>query len=120
MEGTKDLMEGRHILLSAIIEHEIKSVTERVPETGRFSPVFWQMAYYGTAHKGRLYTEYSEAHGCAVRASMIPNGTDAEISNYLFFGKKQACLDWLAESSRVEELIGIYDKLAKRADTYGD
>ena len=52
-----------------------------------------------------------------IRASMIAKGTSREVSNYVFFGSKQECLDWLKDESHVDELIGIYDHLAEKADS---
>ena len=51
-----------------------------------------------------------------IRASMIVKGTSREISNYVFFGSKQECLDWLNDKSHVEELIEIYNHLVEKAD----
>lgn len=112
----KDLLKGRRVLVSAVMEAEVKTVMQKVPEKGIFAPAFWAMSYFGTEHKGRLYTQYSEEHGCVIRASIIAKGTDQEISNYVFYGSKQECLDWLRDESHVDELIEIYDHLVEKAD----
>lgn len=88
----KDLQKNRRILVSAVMEQEVKSVTQKVPEKGVFAPVFWAMNYYGTEHKGRLYTQYSPEHGCAIRASILAKGTDREISNYVFLAASRNAL----------------------------
>lgn len=112
----EDLMEGRRMLVSGIMKAEAKSVAEKVPEKGIFSPISWAMAYYGTEHEGRLYVQHHNEHGCMIRASMIGKGTDWEISNVVFYGSKDACLAWLNEEVHVDELIEIYDHLADRVD----
>lgn len=112
----EDLLEDKRILVSGVMEYEAKSVARKVPEKGVFAPVSWAMSYCGTTHEGRLYTQYSAEHGCAIRASMIANGTSREISNYVFYGSRQECIAWLKDEAHVDELIGIYDHLAEQAD----
>lgn len=112
----EDLQEGRRFLLSAVMEAEIKSVLQKVPEKGVFPPVSWAMHYYGTGHEGRLYVQHSTEQGCAIRASIIPEGSSRELSNYVFFGSRQACLDWLKEARHVDVLMEIYDHLVEKAD----
>ena len=112
----EELLEDRRMLVSAVMKAEAKSVAEKVSEKGIFSPVSWAMSYCGTAHEGRLYTQYSAEHGCVIRASMIGKGTDWEISNVVFYGSKDACLAWLNEEAHVDEMIEIYDHLADRVD----
>ena len=111
-----DIERAKRVLISAVMEMEIKSITSKVPEKGIFNPVSWALQYPGTEHKGRLYTQYSAEHGCVIRASMIVKGTSQEVSNYVFFGSKQECIDWLKDESHVEELIEIYNHLVERAD----
>ena len=112
----EDLLEDRRMLVSGVMEYEAKTVAHKVPEKGIFSPVSWAMRYCGTAHEGRLYTQYSPEHGCVIRASMIAEGTDREVSNYVFYGSKQECIAWLEDGSHVDELMGIYNHLMERAD----
>ena len=112
----KDLLEGRRMLISALMEAEAKSVVQKVSEMGVFPPVFWAMKYYGTEYKGRLYTQYSQEHGCCIRASILADGKNREISNYVFFGTKTECTAWLENPEHVEVLIEIYDHLIRRAD----
>ena len=112
----KNLQKNRRILVSAVMERGGISVAQKEPDKGVFAPVFWQMHYYGTGHTGRLYTQYSSEHGCAIRASVIAEGTDREISNYVFFGSKEECLAWLKEEAHVEELIEIYNHLVEKAE----
>ena len=111
-----DIEEAKRILIPAVMEAEVKSIMSKVPEKGIFGPVSWALQYPGTEHEGRLYTQYSAEHGCVIRASMIVQGTSREVSNYVFFGSKQECLDWLKDESHVEELIGIYNHLVEQAD----
>ena len=115
-DNMEELLEDRRMLVSGVMEFEAKTVAQKVPEKGMFAPVSWAMSYCGTAHEGRLYTQYSPEHGCVIRASMIEKGTSREVSNYVFFGSKQKCIDWLKDESHVEELIGIYNHLVERAD----
>ena len=112
----EELLEDRRMLVSAVMEAEVKSVIRKVPEKGIFAPVSWAMRYCGTAHEGRLYTQYSPEHGCAIRASVIANGTSREISNFVFYGSKQECIAWLKDESHVDELIGIYNHLVESVD----
>jgi hypothetical protein len=72
------------------------------------------MKYPGTEHQGRFYAQYSPEHGCALRASMVVRSADREFSNYVFFGSKQECLDWLNDKSHIEELIEIYNHLMEK------
>ena len=111
-----DNKKAKRVLIPAVMEAQANSVMSTVPEKGIFSPVCWAMRYPGTEHEGRLYTQHSQEHGCVIRASMIVNGTSREVSNHVFFGSRQECLDWLKEESHVEELIGIYDHLVESAD----
>ena len=111
-----DNEKAKRVLIPAVMEAEIKSIMSKVPEKGIFGPVSWAMQYPGTEHKGRFTTQYSAEHGCVIRASMIVKGTSREISNYVFFGSKQECLDWLNDKSHVEELIEIYNHLVEKAD----
>ena len=113
----EELLEDRRMLVSGVMEFEAKTVARKVPEKGIFAPVSWAMSYCGTAHEGRLYTQYSPEHGCVIRASMIAEGTDREVSNYVFYGSRQECLDWLKDESHVDELIEIYNHLAEKADS---
>lgn len=112
----EELLEDRRMLVSAVMEYEARTVAQKVPEKGMFPPVSWAMSYCGTEHEGRLYTQYSPEHGCALRASMVVRGTDREFSNYVFFGSKQECIAWLEDGSHVDELIEIYNHLMERAD----
>lgn len=112
----EELREGRQMLIAGIMEFLAKSVRQKVPEKGVFGPVSWAMRYYGTEHQGRLYVQYSPEHGCAIRASMIPEGTSREIANYVYFGSREACIAWLNDKSHIDELREIYDHLLERAD----
>ena len=113
----EELLEDRRLLVSGVMEYEAKTVAQKVPEKGIFAPVCWAMCYCGTEHEGRLYTQYSAEHGCVIRASMIANGTSREVTNYVFYGSRQECLDWLRDEANVDELIGIYNHLAEKADS---
>ena len=113
----EELLEDRRMLVSAVMEYEARTVAQKVPEKGMFPPVSWAMSYCGTEHEGRLYTQYSPEYGCVIRASMIANGTSREVSNYVFYGSAQECLDWLKDESHVDELIEIYNHLAEKADS---
>ncbi len=111
-----NVLECRRKLLSVAMNVEVNQMMEQIPDAGRFSPVYVKMNYYGTAHAGYLYVQYSAEHGCAIRASINPKGTDLEISNYVFFGSKQACAGWLKEEAHIDTLMEIYNHLAEKAD----
>ena len=113
-----NVVECRRKLLSVAMDVEGKQVMEQVPDTGRFSPVYVEMNYYKTAHVGFLYVQYSAEHGCAIRASINPKGTDLEISNFVFSGNKQACLAWLKDEAHIDALMEIYNHLAEKADDW--
>lgn len=108
--------EPRTMLVSAVVNALITSIEKKVPEKGIFGPVCWSMSYYGTEYGGRLYCEYSQTHGCRIRASMLMENSGRETSNYLFSGSKHECIDWLQADGRVEELIEIYNHLMEKAD----
>lgn len=108
--------ECRRRLLSTAMEVEVNQIMANVPDAGKFDPVWVEMRYYGTEHTAFLYAEHNAAHGCRLRASVRPSGTDLEISNYIFFGSKRECVDWLKDESHIDELIGIYNHLAQAAD----
>ncbi len=110
------VLECRQRLLSTAMDVEVKQIMENVPDAGKFDPVWVEMRYYGTEHTAFLYAEHSETHGCRLRASVNPRGTDLEISNYIFYGSRQDCIDWLKDESHIDELIGIYNHLAQAAD----
>lgn len=110
-----DMLERRRHLLDTAMGVETKLVLEHVPDSGRFSPVYVRMVEYAK-HDGFLYVEHSAAHGCAIRASVNPKGTDLEISNYVFFGSRQDCIDWLKDKAHLDELLKIYDHLIQKAD----
>lgn len=112
----KNVSELRQTLLSAVMDAGVNQVLANVPDTGKFRPVVVKMHYYGTEHDGFLYVEHSAAHGCAIRASINPKGTDMEISNYVFFGSKQDCIDWLKDTAQIDTLMEVYNHLAKKAD----
>lgn len=111
-----DILRGRRVLMEAVMNAMIGCIRNKVPETGIFKGPWLTMKYPGTEHQGRLYAQYSEEHGCALRASMVVKGTDCEISNYVFFGSKQECIAWLEDDSHIDELMGIYDHLMEKAD----
>ncbi|MBQ2854394.1 MAG: hypothetical protein IJE81_02855 [Oscillospiraceae bacterium] len=106
----------RRFLVSAVMEKEAELAEQRLPEKGMFAPFSLAMRYPGTEHKGRLYVQYSADHGCGIRASMIVDGTCREISNFVFFGDRQACIQWLRNRDNVEPLVEIYDHLMQQAD----
>lgn len=108
-------LEAKRVLISAVMEGEANAAERKVPDKGIFSPVFVALSYCGTEHKGRLYIQYSKEYGCVMRASIIPNGTLQEISNYILYGSKQECLAWLRDTSNVDKLIEIYNHLAEKA-----
>lgn len=110
------VLEGRQRLLSTATDVEVKQIMANVPDAGKFNPVWVEMRYYGTEHTAFLYAEHDAAHGCRLRASVNPKGTDLEISNYIFCGSRQDCIDWLTDESHIDELIGIYNHLAQAAD----
>ena len=103
--------------MEAVMNAMAGYICNKVPEKGTFKGPWLTMNYPGTEHQGRLYTQHSEKYGCALRASMVVKGTDREISDYVFFGSRQECLDWLQDESHVDELIGIYNHLLEKADT---
>ena len=111
-----DNEKARKILIHAVMEAQVRSMLSKVPEKGIFRPVSWAMVYPGTDHKGRIYTQHSAEHGCAIRASMIVEGTSREVTDYVFFGTRQACIDWLRDESHEEVLIDIYNHLMEKAD----
>lgn len=112
----EDYTLQRNMLIDAITQATVKTARERVPEKGVFRQVCYAMTYFGTPHKGRIYLQYSPEAGCILRASMIPHGTDREISNYLFSGTRDQCLQWLERAETRGELLEIYNHLAQRAD----
>ena len=112
-----DNEQARRILIPAVMEAEIKSIMRDVPNKGIFRSVSWAMRYPGTEHEGRLSAQHSPEHGCALRASMIVEGTTCEVSNYVYFGSKQECIDWLKDERNVDVLIGIYNHLVEKADS---
>lgn len=111
-----DILRGRRVLMEAVMNAMIGCIRDKVPEAGIFKDPWLTMKYPGTEHQGRLYAQYSEAHGCALRASMVVRDTDREVSNYVFFGSKQECLEWLNDKRHIEELIEIYNHLMQKAD----
>lgn len=111
----KDCLELRRALITAVMDGEAIAAERKVPEKGIFSPVFVSLSYYGTEHKGRLYVQYNSEYGCTIRASIVPNGTSLEISNYVFYGNKQECIAWLRDSSNVDKLIETYNHLSEKA-----
>ena len=98
------------------MEMMAKHIQQKVPDKGMFKGPWLILNYPGTEHKGRFYAQYSENDGCALRAAMVVKGTDREISNYVFFGSKQECLDWLDDKSHLDALMKIYDHLVEKAD----
>ena len=111
-----DVVRGRRVLMDAVMKAMAGHIRNKVPEAGVFKGPWLTMKYPGTDHQGRFYAQYSQEHGCALRASMVVKGTDREISNYVFFGSKQACIAWLEDSSHIDELMGIYNHLMESAD----
>ncbi len=110
------VLECRRKLLSTAMDVEVKQIIANVPDAGKFNPVWVKMRYYGTEHTGFLYVEHNTAHGCRIRASVNPKGTDLEISNYIFYGSKRECIDWLKDESHIDELVETYNHLAQKAD----
>ncbi len=110
-----DAQERKRRLVSTAMDVETKQVLAHVPDSGSFSPVYVRMIKYAV-HDGYLYVEHSAAHGCTIRASVNPSGTDLEISNYIFYGSKQKCIDWLKDESHIDELVETYNQLAQKAD----
>ena len=111
-----NISKGRRVLIERVMEAMAGFIRDKVPESGVFKGPWLTIKYPGTNHQGRLYAEYSREHGCALRASMAVRDTDREVSNYVLFGSKQACIAWLEDSSHLEELISIYNHLAEKAD----
>lgn len=111
-----DFVEARQVLITGVMAGMVQLMEKKVPEKGIFRPAILALVYPGSVHEGRLYVQYSADHGCGIRASMIVEGTDRELSNYVFFGRRQECVGWLQDESHVEELIGIYNHLTQKAD----
>lgn len=111
-----DALERKRRLLSAGMDVVAKQALEYVPDSGSFSPTWVQLNNYAVGYDGYLRIEHSAAHGCTIRASINPKGTDLEISNYIFFGSKRECIDWLKDGTHLDELLKIFDHLAQKAD----
>ena len=112
-----DIIKAKKVLIHAVMEAEVKSIISCVPPAGPFRSVCWALEYPECPHEGRLYTQHSTEHGCAIRASMIVDGTDREVSDFLFSGSKSECIAWLEDAAHEELLIEIYDHLAEKADS---
>ena len=77
-----DIIKAKKVLIHAVMEAEVKSIISCVPPAGPFRSVCWALEYPECPHEGRLYTQHSTEHGCAIRASMIVDGTDREVSDF--------------------------------------
>ena len=113
-----DIVKGRRVLIERVMEAMAGYIRDSVPESGSFKGPWLVLRYPGTEHEGRLYSQYSQQHGCALRASVVVEGTDVEISHYVFFGSKDDCIAWLEDSAHRDELIESYNELTERADNY--
>jgi len=107
--------ERKQRLVSGGMEVEVKQALKHVPDSGSFSPTWVQLSNYAAGYDAYLRIEHSEEHGYAIRASVNPEGTDLEISNYMFFGSKQDCIGWLKDGAHTEELLKTYDHLVQKA-----
>lgn len=113
-----DVVEDRQVLIERVMEVMAGYIRKEVPESGIFKGPWLVLRYPGTAHEGRFYSQHSAQHGCALRAAMVVEGTDAEISNYVFFGSRSECIAWLENSNNRDGLIEIYNHLSEKADHY--
>lgn len=111
-----DAQERKQKLVSAGMEVEVEQALKHVPDSGSFSPTWVQLSKYAAGYDAYLRIEHSTEHGCAIRASVNPQGTDLEISNYMFFGSKQDCISWLKDGAHMEKLLKTYDHLVQKAD----
>lgn len=110
------IREERMLLVKKAAEFVAQWAREHTPEVGPFRGSVWSLKYPGTCHEPRLSIQHSASFGCVIRASVVAEGTDWEVSNYMFFGSKAECIAWLGKEGSHQALVEAYAGLIDRTD----